>query len=70
MYVVWAVCGTLRVCSVGCVRYIICNVCADLTCKYSKISIIRRTIIRISGLIQSLMNGPFQMYGIHMWLDI
>ena len=35
---------------------------------YSKISIIRTMIIRISGLIQTLMNVPFLMYGVHMWL--
>ena len=32
------------------------------------ISIIRIMIIRISGLIQTLMNVLFQMYGVHMWL--
>ena len=37
-------------------------------CIYSKISIIRTMIIRKSGLIQTLMNVPFLMYGVHMWL--
>ena len=37
-------------------------------CMYSKISIIRIMIIRISGLIQTLMNVSFLMYGVHMWL--
>ena len=33
---------------------------------YSKISIIRTMIIRISGLIQTLMNVPFLMYEIYV----
>ena len=40
----------------------------SITLYYSRISIIRTMIIRISGLIQTLMNVPFLMYAVHMWL--